>query len=83
MGNHFLPSSKWCHLLLKYPRIILEHERMEIIIQNLTTDMSYRLQLHCPSNFKNIIEICVNIEEVTVRKGELKLYTKDNARSSN
>ena len=56
---------------------------MEILIQNLTPDMSYRVQLQCPPTFKNLIENGVKIEEAMVKKGELKLYTKDNATSLN
>ena len=55
---------------------------MEIFIQNLTPDMSYKVQLQCPPTFKKLIKNDVTIEEAMVKKGELKLYTKENATSS-
>ena len=45
--------------------------------------MSYRVHLQCPPNFKKLIENGVKIEEAMVKKGELKLYMKDNGNSSN
>ena len=82
-GEPFLTFlQRWRHLLSKYPRNILESERMEIFIQNLTPDMSYKVQLQCPPTFKKLIENGVKIEEAMVKKRELKLYTKDNATSS-
>ena len=45
--------------------------------------MSYRLQLQYPPNFNKLIENGIKIEEAMVQKSEIKLYSKDNAGSSN
>lgn len=45
--------------------------------------MSYRVQLQCPPNFKQLIENGIKMEGAMVWKGEIKFYSRDNAIFSN
>lgn len=58
----------------RYLRDVPNQEKMGIFIDNLTSEMSYRLKLQCPPSFAKMIENGLKIEESMVKKGELKLY---------
>ena len=47
---------------------------MEIFIDNLNGEMSYRLKLQCIPSFTKLIENGIQVEEACVKKGTLKFY---------
>lgn len=55
---------------------------MDIFINNLDQELSYRLNLHCPPNFEKLIENSITIEGALVKRGVIKL-DKDHLSSSN
>lgn len=58
----------------RYPRDVSDQEKMDIFIDNLINEMSYRLKMQCPPSFAKMIENGLKIEDVMVKKGEIKLY---------
>lgn len=66
----------WKNLFARYPRSIPEEEKMELFIDNLTDDMSYRLELQCPSTFEKVIENGIKIKEALVKIGVIKHYNE-------
>jgi hypothetical protein len=73
---------RWRRLFARYPRHIPEKEKMEIFIDNLNGEMSYRLQLQCLPTFKNLIENGMKIEDALVKRGVLKIHNDNNPSNS-
>ncbi|GLJ31915.1 hypothetical protein SUGI_0642360 [Cryptomeria japonica] len=73
---------RWRRMVSRYPRDIPEKEKMEIFIDNLNGEMSYRLKLQCIPSFAKLIENGIQVEEACVKKGTLKFY-KEGTNSSN
>lgn len=69
---------RWRWLFNRYPRDVQNQEKMDIFIDSLTSEMSYRLKLKCPPSFAKLIENSLKIEDAMVKKGELKLYNNNN-----
>jgi len=67
---------------VRYPRHIPEKEKMEVFIDNLNDDMTYRLELQCPPTFEKLIENGIKIEEALVKRGILKIYNENNPNNS-
>jgi hypothetical protein len=55
---------------------------MDIFINSLDQELTYRLNLHCPPNFENLIENAITIEGALIKRGVIKL-DKDHPSSSN
>lgn len=73
---------RWRRLFNRYPKLMLDHENMDIFIDNLTSEMTYRIKLQCPPIFVKMIENGLKIEDAMVKKGELKLYKEGNNSSN-
>lgn len=69
-------------MVSRYPRDMLEKEKMEIFIDNLNSEMSYQLKLQCIPSFAKLIENEIQVEEVCIKKGTLKFF-KEGDNSSN
>jgi hypothetical protein len=73
---------RWGRLFSRYSFPIPKKEKMEIFIENLNGEMSYRLQLQFPPNFQNLIENWMKIEDTLVKRGVLKIYSDNNPSNS-
>ena len=58
---------RWRRIFSRYAHPIPKKEKMEIFIDNLNGEMSYRLQLQCPPTFENLIENGMKIEDALVK----------------
>ena len=58
---------RWRRLFARYSRPIPEKEKMDIFINILDLELSYRLNLHCPHNFEKLIENAITIEGALVK----------------
>lgn len=65
---------RWKQMFNRYPRDVPDQEKMDIFIDNLISEMSYRLKIQCPPSFAKMIENGLKIKDVMVKKGELKIY---------
>lgn len=82
-GESFMTFlQRWRCLFNRYPRPVPDHKKMGIFIDNLTSEISYRLKLQCPPSFSKIIENGRKIEDAMAKKGELKLYKEGNDSSN-
>jgi len=51
-----------------------EKQMLEMFVHNLQTDLSYQIQIQCPTFFSKVIEMGLIIEEALIAKGQIKLY---------
>lgn len=47
---------------------------LEMFVYNLHTDISYQIQIQCPTSFSKVIEMGLLIEKALIAKGQIKLY---------
>lgn len=73
---------RWRRMFSRYPWHVPEKEKMVTFINSLNSEMSYRLNLHCPPSFEKLIEDSITIESALVKRGTIKL-DRDNPSSSN
>lgn len=73
---------KWRRLFARHSRLVPKKEKIEIFIDNLNFEMSYKLELQCPPTFKKLIENGIKIEEALVKRGVIKIYNEKNSTSS-
>lgn len=73
---------RWRRVVSRYPRDVPEKEKMEIFIDNLNSEMSYRLKLQCLPTFTKLIKNGIQVEEASIKKGTLK-FLKEGVSSSN
>lgn len=69
-------------MFARYPHPVPEKEKMVTFINSLNSEMSYHLNLHCPSSFEKMIKDALTIESALVKKGIIK-HDKENPSSSN
>lgn len=52
-----------------------------MFVHNLNTDLSYQIQIQCPTSFSKVIEMGLFIEKAMIAKGAIKIY-KDTPNSN-
>jgi hypothetical protein len=83
VGEPFITFlQRWRRLFARYSRPIPEKEKMDIFINSLDQELSYRLNLHCCPHFEKLIENTITIEGALVKRRVIK-FDKDNPSSSN
>lgn len=66
----------------RYPKDVPDQEKINIFIDNLTSEMSYSLKIQCPP-FSKMLKNSLKIEDAMVKKGELKLHNSSYNNNNN
>lgn len=65
---------RWRQLASKCSYDMPEKQLLEMFVHNLHPDLSYQIQIQCPTSFTKVIEMGLFIEKAMIAKGTLKLY---------
>lgn len=66
----------------RYPCLLPEKEKMDIFIDNISSKMSYQLQLQCPPSFQKMIDNGIKIEEALIKR-RISKFSKEGTSFSN
>jgi len=63
---------RWRQLASKFPHQMPERQMLEMFVHNLQMDLSYQVQIQCPTSFSKVIEVGLIIEKALLSKGQIK-----------